>query len=408
MNLRDLIDAHLEGEMDEAGQKRLGAILRANPAARSIFAAALRQEVLLAEVLGEEQAALPARRRAPWKVLAAVAAALAVAAGIWAFLPGAAPSPVGRVERVDGTAWIVSAGDRARAAAGMPVAAGARIETEGLSSRAEVRLEDGTRLRLDAGSRATLSGDLAFLEGGMLAAEVARRPAGRPFAVGTPQAEARVLGTRFVVSVERDQTLLKVEEGRILLRRKADAAAVEVKGGQYAVAASGVPLEPRPLPRAEPPERCPVARVLRMGSRPPREHFNYRLTEGAIFYGDRGYEISTVPPALRGHWGIITCQEDMRSEEGDLLVFEVQDAVDVYVGYDSRAMTPVPRLPRWMEGFRDTGMRIFSRTAGDTTYHVYRRRASAGRVALGGNHQGGDTGARENYIVIVTPEGALR
>jgi hypothetical protein len=98
----------------------------------------------------------------------------------------------------------------------------------------------------------------------------------------------------------------------------------------------------------------------------------------------------------------------MQVSDEERLSFQAAESVDVYIGYDFRAMRPLPRLPRWMQGYRDTGMRIFSQTAGDTTFHVYRKRHPAGRIALGGNHHGGDTGARENYIVIVTPEGAIR
>jgi hypothetical protein len=239
---------------------------------------------------------------------------------------------------------------------------------------------------------------------GTVAAEVSPRAAARPFAVATPQAEALVLGTRFIVSLEDNGTLLRVNEGRVRMKRSSDAASAVVSADQFAVAAPGIPLEPLPLARTPPPERCPATRILT----PAKDEVRYRLKEGAILYRDRGYEISTVPPPLRGHWGIATLQGDMRASDEERLAFEVAEPVDVYIGYDSRASNPLPRLPRWMQGYRDTGMRIFSRTAGDTTYLVYRKQYPGGRIALGGNHHGGDTGARENYIVIVAPEGAIR
>ena len=404
MNLQDLVASHLSGDLDEEGRKRLNAILQKNPAARSIFASALRQEVLLAEILREGKAeAAPARRRFPWKPLAAAAAVLLAAGAAWWFRPPAPPAaPIARLERAEGTVWIVMPSGRARAAAGTEIVPGARIEADG---PAAVRFGDGVRVRLDPGTQAALpSADRVVVDRGSVAAEVSPRSAGRPFVVATPQAEALVLGTRFIVSIEGEGTLLKVNEGRVRMKRASDAASAVVSADQFAVAAPGVPLEPLPLARTPPPERCPATGFLP----PAKDEVRYRLKEGAIFYRDRGYEISTVPPPLRGHWGITTFQEDMQVSDEERLSFQAAESVDVYIGYDFRAMRPLPRLPRWMQGYRDTGMRIFSQTAGDTTFHVYRKRHPAGRIALGGNHHGGDTGARENYIVIVTPEGAIR
>jgi hypothetical protein len=124
-------------------------------------------------------------------------------------------------------------------------------------------------------------------------------------------------------------------------------------------------------------------------------------------YTDRGYEFTRLPDRLRGLATILlpNAEKDWATEA--YLEFAVNRPVDLFIGYDSRAFEGGTRLPTWMRDYRDTGMRIFSRTAGDSTFHVYRKTHPAGRIALGGNHAGGDTGARENYLVIVAPKGAV-
>lgn len=409
MNFKDLTAAYLGGELDEAGRDRLAAILRNHPAARAAFAAALRQEVLLTEIFREAVAQRrPAKPLVPRLALSAAAALLLAAlAGILLSRAGPAPPPA-VLERIEGTVWIFQPTGRSRATVGGPIPPGDTIETEGPASAAEARLEDGSRLRLSEAARASISEGRIFLERGHLDAEIRPRPAGRPFVIGTPQAELYILGTRLTVSTGEDLSVLRVEEGRVLMKRRSDAASAEVSAGHYAVAAPGIPLEARPLPPAGPRAGGPIVRILSHGRRELRRPSVYRLAEGCLFYGDRGYVLTTVPPELRGHWGIITFAEDRNSEEPELLSFEVHEPVDVFVGYDRRALKPVSRLPTWMEPFQDTGLRIFSRTAGDSTYHVFRRRFPPGKITLGGNHHGGDTGAGVNYLVVVAPAGAVR
>lgn len=119
--------------------------------------------------------------------------------------------------------------------------AGTSVETRGV-----VRFPDGSRLELSGALRDLGRGTL--LTSGTLTAVVSRQPAGRPFVLLTPQAELRVLGTRFTLAVTKEGTRLEVAEGRVRLTRLSDKRSVDVGAGQFAVAQAGVELSSRPLP----------------------------------------------------------------------------------------------------------------------------------------------------------------
>ena len=72
---------------------------------------------------------------------------------------------------------------------------------------------------------------------GKLEATVARQRPFKPLLVRTPNAEARVLGTKFTLTTTTNRTRLDVSEGSVRLTRASDGAAVKVGAGQYAVVA---------------------------------------------------------------------------------------------------------------------------------------------------------------------------
>jgi hypothetical protein len=123
------------------------------------------------------------------------------------------------------------------------------METAGKDAKAVLAFAEGTRVLVHADTAVRLPGPglpLAVTRGSV-AASVARQPAGQPFVLSTPHAEARVLGTKFTLAVSSEGTRLEVTEGRVRLTRT-DGAAADVAAGQFAVAAKGTALFPRPLP----------------------------------------------------------------------------------------------------------------------------------------------------------------
>ncbi len=214
-------------------------------------------------------------RRARWPALAA---AVALAAGVVLFVERVdrAPGPAGPVEvvagavsptaaserpptptnmpaarlrSVAGSVLVITDGQKLAARAGQALAADQGLLTPGRASNAVIEFDDGTRIDVEGDSVVTGltdgragRGKGLFLAAGTLRARVPPQPAGRPFILATPQAEATVVGTVFLLSTTSAATRLQVYEGHVRLRRSREGEKVEVAAGQHAVAAEGQAL----------------------------------------------------------------------------------------------------------------------------------------------------------------------
>lgn len=371
----DLIQGHLDGTLTQAEAARLTDLLQSDPEARSAFARALRQDVLLGEVLSETGASARPSLRRP--LLSAAAACLLVGIGL--------------------ALWLPRGGARLEESIGDVRFDGTSLETPAAGS-ARILLADGTRLHAGSATRLMLGKSRIDVHQGTLAADVAPQAVSLVFA--TPQAEARVLGTRLVLAVEPNETVCKVDEGHVRLRSSTTGQAVDVKGGHYAIAAPQGELKAEPL--APPPSSGRPAVFIVEPNRWPKFYSTYTFRKDALIYRDRGYRITTLPEELDGATAIATLAADKASPEESLLVFKIDRDAEVWVGIDARAAKDARKLPAWLEGWEATGLKAHSKTAGNSTYHFYRKRFPAGSVSLGGNHHGGDTGAGVNYLVVVT------
>ena len=156
----------------------------------------------------------------------------------------------------------------------LAVAAGTRVtlERDGQSSLAQsgVKLSPGDLLRISGTNGATLaygaekthltltnSAELRILSWakgkhfelrqGQLEAAAARQRPFKPLLVRTPQAEARVLGTKFTLTVTNNATRLDVAEGEVRLTRVSDGAHADVPAEYYTIAATNVELAALPM-----------------------------------------------------------------------------------------------------------------------------------------------------------------
>jgi hypothetical protein len=109
---------------------------------------------------------------------------------------------------------------------------------------------ENTRVTLQPGTELALAGmshgkrlDLRL---GKLEASVTRQRPLRPMEITTPQAEVRVVGTRFTLAVTTNATRLDVTEGQVRLTRAADGSSVRVPGDHYAVVANATVLAALP------------------------------------------------------------------------------------------------------------------------------------------------------------------
>lgn len=160
---------------------------------------------------------------------------------------------IAQLEWVQGEVRVLSPEGMAPARTAKALVSGQGLETAGPDSLAVLVFPDSTRLEIGPATevRALSNGDSGKhieLARGTLRADVARQPPSRPLVIRTPEAEARVLGTRLRV-VSQGATRLEVQEGRVRLTRARDNASVEVTGGNYAV--TNVPrMLPKPIREA--------------------------------------------------------------------------------------------------------------------------------------------------------------
>jgi len=127
----------------------------------------------------------------------------------------------------------------------------------GLRALPGLRLADGTRLALNAGTALDVRFDDAarvlVLHAGEILVETAPDPTGRdrPFVVRTRQGSITALGTRFLVSLRDDDSRVEVWQGAVALRprgRGGDAPALVVRAGESGVMTTG---DARPGPAAD-------------------------------------------------------------------------------------------------------------------------------------------------------------
>lgn len=248
---------HLEGLASVAERAELAVLMKRDPARLAQFAAIARQHGLLSELLAvpgappavEEATAAEApiggatqvlrrgsrrarmfHRRRPtgagtW-FAAAAALALVVLGGV--LLWESRGEVVGHLHSSATTARgsAVHAGDRLRPAPGERLV-----------------LRDGSRISFSAGTRVTMVGVTRIEVGaGILTVDAAPRAASAALVITSPVAEARVVGTRFVVAVDTVRTRLDVSEGLVRFTRSADGAALDVPADAWAEIADGAPF----------------------------------------------------------------------------------------------------------------------------------------------------------------------
>jgi ferric-dicitrate binding protein FerR (iron transport regulator) len=227
----DLLDRALEGGLSDEEERALVDRLTREPDLARRIVERSRDEALLAE-WAEERRALSRERpsagaRWSWRPLVAAAALLVtgiLAIVLWPRPPGTADAY--EIVAAEGTVDVFP-GDH-------PLPGGA-IHC-GIGGRASVRYGDGTTLEIREKTELAPDRHEVRLFAGSVAAHVMKLPPGESFAIETPHAEARVLGTRFELTVGAGWTRLEVEEGAVLFRKKVGGPPLTVRAGQFAVA----------------------------------------------------------------------------------------------------------------------------------------------------------------------------
>jgi len=223
--------------------------LIASPERRRIVVSLCHRHGQLSELLlaQQQQTKLAIRTRPTFKVsrgvLVATAAALFIAVGVGKFFQSAHQFgvPIARFGQVQGEVYLADLlGQRIAATEGRQIRSGQGLQTVGDDSTAVLTFDDGTRLEIGADSviaQLVGGGDQSkqvILTAGYLTADVARQPPHWPMLVSTPQAEVRVLGTRFILSGGDDITFVETREGRVQVTRKSDGNSIDLAAGDEA------------------------------------------------------------------------------------------------------------------------------------------------------------------------------
>ena len=157
----------------------------------------------------------------------------------------AAPVVLATLSQPVGDVRIITNEGESNPASAAALYAGDTVKTIGQGSSVILLYEDGTRLALaNDASLTCLTGERknVVLHHGIVSADVASQPAGKPMLLATPGAKIEVLGTQFAVAATPDRTELNVSEGKVRLTRVSDGQTVEVAKGQGVITNGEVTL----------------------------------------------------------------------------------------------------------------------------------------------------------------------
>ncbi len=252
MNDDLLIQRLIDGTLTPAEHAEVNQRLRDDSALREQLRNIAEQAVAMGDMARQREtdthvrppySASKSARYSSWLALAASLTVLATSA--WLFL-GSREAPVLTLVDTSGSvAWSHGGEWRTEIGIGESMAAGT-IETVGESAMAQLQFRDGTLISLTGESELSFSEDgqkLLVLRKGSLSAQVKPQPKGKPMLVRTPSAEAVVVGTVFNLSTRSEDTLLKVDEGLVKLKRLADGSAIDVPAKSSALASLDSTLE---------------------------------------------------------------------------------------------------------------------------------------------------------------------
>jgi len=189
-----------------------------------------------------------------WRTVMAVAAAMAVVAGVLLLLRPEREKKIARITGLSGSLqWT---GDNGRVFHDLNVGAnlpGGTIEGMTPESWFELQFSDGSTVAISGNSTLTFS-DLGqkklYLKEGTISAKVKPQPEDKPMLVFTRSAVLEVLGTQFAVEAALDATTLNVAEGSVRIKRLCDGATVDVPARHRAVAVAGREMLAVPAPEA--------------------------------------------------------------------------------------------------------------------------------------------------------------
>lgn len=296
MNRDELFDKHLRGELTVEDRSQLKRLLSENADAGRAFVAHAAETTLLVRVGSQLQAsrtaenilllpsseekesqalAIPAgdepetrvRRLARSLKWAAVAACVLAFALVSAALVQWSHRSSGAAVRLKGIGVQVMRSGALLHADEIQLKEGDIIVTPTNEMAVIIYQREATRMDIAANSVLQFGDDRGGkrfeLRHGALRARVAPQPADKPLLVTTPQAQATVLGTEFLLKSDERATRLDVLEGKVLLACRANAKKVLVNAGYSASSTASGPSDAKPMCK------CPKCRGTNEASNCP-------------------------------------------------------------------------------------------------------------------------------------------
>lgn len=134
------------------------------------------------------------------------------------------------------------------------------------------------------------------------------------------------------------------------------------------------------------------AAELQISNLKPSHYRVEKLASGDRYYVDRDYVLKDVPARLQNAWWIMTGNDDKETTGENFISFQVNQVVEVLVGFDAS----IASIPTWLQIWESTGERIS--TSDDSDFMIYRKVVNAGTVTLGANN---GNGTASMYTVLI-------
>jgi len=325
----ELLDDYLEGGLTEERQAELERLLLEHVEARQLYWAYMQQHMLLQKIEQEadgrtlacQEVSAPScrSRKRGWRWIAALAAGVLCVVGLSYQAMNRGRPLTEAAEIVLASAqqtMVVRDGVEQPGAPGMVLHWGDRllVAEEGAAA---VRFQPALRLELGADSDLELTagadgGKSVELRQGRLTVDANDSPA---LVIRTATAETQLpdRSAHWLIVAAPTSTRFEVERGTARLRRKPDGQTAEVPAGSYAIAAPGVTLAARPLPKHDALADFPVMLATWLGG-------NGANTLSAVSVASDGSILvaGTLPGVDAALW-----RPDRQSGRGDGLVLRL-------------------------------------------------------------------------------------
>jgi len=174
----------------------------------------------------------------------AAAASVSIAFGVWRFMPAGARNEGSLIETGERQTLELRFAEENTSPGKSRVATG--MTTVDVASNTRLRVFGGGVV---IGTMANVKrvkatpGKVLLLESGSIRLAVARQPEGRSLVVRSPQAEIRVVGTKFAVNSDGRRTRVDVSEGTVRVRQVPEGAEFVLREELWATVADGKAVE---------------------------------------------------------------------------------------------------------------------------------------------------------------------